>query len=426
MSDSTTELGLQLAVDADDSADYLTIGLRQSLQSIDGLYSQATGHTHSGPHQGGLLAAAAFGGPFDLPDWFRSTGQRTGFPNSAQGIEMYWSGVAGILQAYDRGANQYRDLMLEGSTIHLAHAGTDALVIDGSGNVNIANSLTVTGTLNATGTTALTGAATLSSTLNVTGQTTLNATQVNGTLTSSGLQVNGAGAVTGALTVNGLVTGGGLQVSGNGTLTGTLNVGGNLTGNGSVAAGPSVATSAGDLSANRGGGQGFLFLGDVNHRLEYNAANYVLRNGGLSCDWLATNTAARNDSYALTLPNTAGTDHTGKAIATGYDSYSAARGKQDITPIAEPLAIVTHPNVHGVTYQPLGGGPDMVGFVAEDWHAVLPAVVGLDEDGNPQALDYGRIGAVTFQAVKQLAAQVQALQEQLQALQAAQEGQQTT
>jgi hypothetical protein len=59
MSGSTTELALKTAVDSDDNADYLTINLASSLQTLDALFSNTTGHTHSGAHQGG---------PVTLPD----------------------------------------------------------------------------------------------------------------------------------------------------------------------------------------------------------------------------------------------------------------------------------------------------------------------------------------------------------------------
>jgi len=57
MSDLSTELNLALAVDNDDTADYLTTtaGLRGSLIVIDGLFNSGTGHTHNGAHQGGAL-----------------------------------------------------------------------------------------------------------------------------------------------------------------------------------------------------------------------------------------------------------------------------------------------------------------------------------------------------------------------------------
>lgn len=55
MSNLTPELNLALGVDDDDTADYLTIGLADSLQIVDGLFNQTTGHTHNGSHQGGVL-----------------------------------------------------------------------------------------------------------------------------------------------------------------------------------------------------------------------------------------------------------------------------------------------------------------------------------------------------------------------------------
>ena len=56
MSTPTPELGLQRAVDTDDTADYLTISLSNTLGTVDGLFNNVTGHTHSGAHQGGGIA----------------------------------------------------------------------------------------------------------------------------------------------------------------------------------------------------------------------------------------------------------------------------------------------------------------------------------------------------------------------------------
>jgi hypothetical protein len=55
MPGSTTELALKTAVDSDDNADYLTISLASSLQTVDALFSNTTGHSHSGAHQGGPI-----------------------------------------------------------------------------------------------------------------------------------------------------------------------------------------------------------------------------------------------------------------------------------------------------------------------------------------------------------------------------------
>jgi hypothetical protein len=55
----TTELGLQKGVDTDDTADYLTVSLANSLGTLDALFNNVSGHTHGGPHQGGPLGAGA-------------------------------------------------------------------------------------------------------------------------------------------------------------------------------------------------------------------------------------------------------------------------------------------------------------------------------------------------------------------------------
>lgn len=59
MSGATTELNLATAVDSDDNADYLTIGLANSLRTVDALFNNVTGHTHGGAHQGGPVSPAA-------------------------------------------------------------------------------------------------------------------------------------------------------------------------------------------------------------------------------------------------------------------------------------------------------------------------------------------------------------------------------
>jgi len=62
MSNYTPELNLVVAEDDDDTADYLTLtdGLAGSLNILDGLFNQATGHSHGGAHQGGVLGPNAF------------------------------------------------------------------------------------------------------------------------------------------------------------------------------------------------------------------------------------------------------------------------------------------------------------------------------------------------------------------------------
>jgi hypothetical protein len=62
MSDLTPELNLALAVDDDDTADYLvtTQGLHGSLLTVDGLFNATTGHSHYGSHNGAPVNPAGF------------------------------------------------------------------------------------------------------------------------------------------------------------------------------------------------------------------------------------------------------------------------------------------------------------------------------------------------------------------------------
>jgi hypothetical protein len=404
MPNKTQELGLNLALDNDDAADYEVVYLADSLTTIDGLFNQGNGHTHSGPHQGGLIGSAAIGGPMDLPDWFRSTGQRSAFASQGAGLELYWSGAAGVVQAYDRGGGQYRDLILEGATIHLAHAGTDALVVDGSGNVDVANSLTSGG------------------------QLTGNSLQVNLDATITGnLEVSGANLYLGGAHLygsgNDIHAAGSLGADSNYLLFGgnwfrwngaSFETSGGLQVNGSIVSTADV-TAQGSLWSTAGN----LWLSGSGHGLQWDSANnrysFAGPLGVKIGDWLGLG-VDRNDSYQLTLPNKGGTDHTGKGIATGWDSYSSRAIKENIAPIDDALAIVLNEQLRGVRYDSIYGGARQLGFIADDFLPVVPEVVGVDAYARPLSMDYGRVTAILWEAVRQLASRLPA--------RTAQEGQQ--
>jgi hypothetical protein len=59
MPGNTPELNLKTAVDSDDNADYLTISLASSLQTVDALFSSSTGHDHAGAHEGPPIGTTA-------------------------------------------------------------------------------------------------------------------------------------------------------------------------------------------------------------------------------------------------------------------------------------------------------------------------------------------------------------------------------
>lgn len=76
MSDLTAELNLALAVESDDTDDYLTTnaGLRGSLVTIDGLFNSTTGHNHQGAHQGGGFSSLNLTGSLTVGTTLTVTG----------------------------------------------------------------------------------------------------------------------------------------------------------------------------------------------------------------------------------------------------------------------------------------------------------------------------------------------------------------
>jgi hypothetical protein len=87
---------------------------------------------------------------------------------------------------------------------------------------------------------------------------------------------------------------------------------------------------------------------------------------------------------------------------------SARKSKDNIAVLTDPLNIVLNPRVHGVSYTEKATGDRKIGFVADDWLGVLPEVVALDDMGDVFGFDYDRLGALTFEALKQLALNVNA------------------
>jgi len=75
--------------------------------------------------------------------------------------------------------------------------------------------------------------------------------------------------------------------------------------------------------------------------------------------------------------------------------------KLNIVPLVDPIGTVLDDRVHGVSYEDSRfDNKPSVGFVADDWAEVVRDVVTFTE-GKPVALDYDRIGAITFEALKQ-------------------------
>jgi hypothetical protein len=112
-------------------------------------------------------------------------------------------------------------------------------------------------------------------------------------------------------------------------------------------------------------------------------------------------------------------DVAGEAISPNFFSTSDARLKKNIAPLTDVLKRLS--NVNGVsyewneTYEALGRASKKreIGIIAQDVQKVFPELVSTWNAENYLAVDYGRLTAVLVEAVKELNAKIEALQERL-------------
>lgn len=113
-------------------------------------------------------------------------------------------------------------------------------------------------------------------------------------------------------------------------------------------------------------------------------------------------------TYALELPNTAGT--AGQARANAFVTYSSKKLKKNINQIKEPLKIVK--DLTGVTFDWKGTNKKEIGLIAEEVHKVLPEVVAY-ENNKPAALDYPKLTALLIECVKELKTKIDFLEKKV-------------
>ena len=270
----TPELGLQEAVLDDDSADYLVDMLGPSLSIVDGLFAEGTGHNHAGAHQGGKIVAADLIGPFDFHDWIRSTGVTTPLPTTGIGLELYWDSAAGAgtVQSYDRTLSAYRSTTIRGQTVSLINGVGQAVTLDAAGVLNIPGSINAPGGLTVGGNLTAGG--------DITGKYLHTSDGANGAVYADvgNLFLRPAGGSQVILDGVGMTVVGYAQV------------------NSWIAAGTNLSGTPGDITANRGGNTGYLWLGNASHHIGFDSSNYVMPNGNLyvNGDLVVTASAANN------------------------------------------------------------------------------------------------------------------------------------
>jgi hypothetical protein len=100
--------------------------------------------------------------------------------------------------------------------------------------------------------------------------------------------------------------------------------------------------------------------------------------------------------------------------ASAFTVQSTRAIKSEVRSIrVDPLAILLDPTLHGISYTDIPTNSPKVGFVAEAWEKIMPELVAYEvvpvQDGerltsrmtnNIFGMDYGAVGAITFEALK--------------------------
>jgi len=166
------------------------------------------------------------------------------------------------------------------------------------------------------------------------------------------------------------------------------------------------------IRQNSGGG-GMLWQCDINGIVTNASDVHVGRNlfiGGNTVYWAGSFQAwvdngasilffVRSTGYYFYGPTSASFSG---LYASAFNVSSAVSGKSGILAFEDPLRVVLNPTLHGVSYTDITKEPGeaRVGFIADAWNRVVPEIVALDADGEPLAMDYAAVGAITFEALK--------------------------
>lgn len=102
----------------------------------------------------------------------------------------------------------------------------------------------------------------------------------------------------------------------------------------------------------------------------------------------------------------------GAITAPAFISSSSKRFKTNINKLSNSLESIN--KLQGVTFDWKDTGKSDIGLIAEEVNEVLPELVGKNDTGLPEGIDYGKITAVLIEAVKELTQKVSDLESKLQ------------
>lgn len=184
-----------------------------------------------------------------------------------------------------------------------------------------------------------------------------------------------------------------------GNLTG--NVTGDVTGNADTATSAATLTTAREIN-------GTSFNGSANITVPINVAD---ESSDTTCFPVFTtdatgNQSAKTDSSALTYNASTGT-----LAATNVNSTSDANLKENIETIVGSIDILK--DINGVKFVWKDLGTPSVGVIAQEVEQVLPELVSERSDNGTKSVNYNGLVGVLIEAVKELSARVESLENQL-------------
>jgi hypothetical protein len=121
-----------------------------------------------------------------------------------------------------------------------------------------------------------------------------------------------------------------------------------------------------------------------------------------------TDTTELNTVGKVVKRDASGNFAAGTITATAFTETSSIALKENVNPISNGLSSVL--SLSGVTYDRKDGSyKKEAGLIAEDVYKVLPNLVSLNKDGNPEGINYTKLTAYLIEAVKELKTELDSL-----------------
>jgi hypothetical protein len=121
-----------------------------------------------------------------------------------------------------------------------------------------------------------------------------------------------------------------------------------------------------------------------------------------------TDTTSANTADKVVKRDSSGNFAAGTITATAFTETSSIALKENVNPISDGLSSIL--SLSGVTYDRKDGSyKKEAGLIAEDVYQILPNLVSLNKDGNPEGINYTKLTAYLIEAVKELKAELDSL-----------------